>query len=402
MRRLNATICIFALVLALTGAGMLMIYSSSAVVAASRVNHARSQRLRLGNTFRPVNHHSLYLRKQVIWFGFGLAALMFLYASDYNKVLRRWKWLCLLSFLLLLAVYIPGIGLKINGARRWIRFGPMTFQPSELAKLALVIATAMLLSDRRDRLHIFTRGFLPPLLLAVPFVAIIAIEDLGGAVVLALIVATLWFIAGVRLVHLLSLVPAAVIAFGIGVLIKPYRWVRIVTFLTGGDVLGSNWHSTQALIAVGTGGWSGLGLGSGIQKHYFVAAMYTDFAFANVCEELGFIGAAVLLGLFAALCVIGLRVAYKSPDFVGALLVAGMITMIAVPVLINVAVVLRCLPTKGLGLPFISYGGSSLLINLSAVGLLMNIARRNEQTQQVRRPVAVTPERRLRRWGLAG
>lgn len=409
MQRLNAKLCIFALVLALTATGILTIYSSSAVVAASRVNRVRSRQLRLGETFRPVNHHSLYLRKQIVWCALGLTALMFFYASDYNKVLHRSKWLLLLSLILLGAVYIPNLGLQINGARRWIRLGPMTFQPSELAKLALVIVTAKMLNDRREQLYSFARGLLPPLLLVTPIVAIIAVEDLGTAIVIALIVGTLWFIAGIRLRHLLALAPAGLAALALGVLVEPYRRERVINFVKAildredlKELLSSSWQPQQALIAVGTGGWSGLGLGAGIQKHHFVAAMYTDFAFANLCEELGFIRVVALLGLFAALFIIGFRVAYKSPDFVGALLAAGMTTMIAVPVLINVAVVLRCLPAKGLALPFISYGGSSLLINMSAVGLLMNIARRNEQTQQARRPVAVTPERRLWRWGRTG
>jgi len=151
-----------------------------------------------------------------------------------------------------------------------------------------------------------------------------------------------------------------------------------------------SWHIKQALIAVGTGGWTGLGPGLGIQKHYFLPAVFTDFVFADVCEELGFIGAVALLGLFAALIVVGFRVAYKSPDFVGALVATGLTSMIAVPLLINVGVVLACLPTKGLALPFISYGGSSLMLSLCGMGLLMNIARRNEELQEVRRPPAVT------------
>jgi cell division protein FtsW len=191
-------------------------------------------------------------------------------------------------------------------------------------------------------------------------------------------------------------------------LIKPYRLGRIITFarsiLEGSndlqiEVAAKAWQAKQSLIAVGTGGWTGLGPGMGIQKHYFLPAVYTDYVFANICEELGFIGAVALLLLFATLCFIGFRVAYKSPDFVGALLVTGLTAMVAVPALINVAVVLGCAPTKGLALPFISYGGSSLLVNLSAMGLLMNIARRNEEIQEVKRPVAVTPERRLWKWG---
>jgi len=435
MQRFNATLAIFVLVLALTGFGLVMIYSSSAVVAAARVNKAQSEQLRLGEVLRPVNYHWLYLQRQLVWCGFGMLALILLYGLDYNVVLKRSKWLLILTAILLAAVYIPHIGQKINGARRWIRVGPMTFQPSELAKLAVIIATAKMLNDGREQLLSFN-GFLPPLLLSVGFVAFIGIEDLGAAIVLALITATLWFIAGVRFRHLMLLGPIGMAGVAVGVVMRPFRLIRILIWLLslicGGDITnpavveqagpirqaiiafgmyivsligGSSanlaaigekaWHIKMALIAVGTGGWTGLGAGMGIQKHYFLPAVFTDFVMADICEELGFIGAIVLLILFALLCAIGFRMAYKSPDFVGALLAAGMTAMIAVPALINVAVVLACVPTKGLALPFISYGGSSLLINLSAMGLLMNIARRNEQIQEVRQRFLVSRERRV-------
>jgi len=407
MRRLNATICIYALVLALTGIGLLMVYSSSSVVAASRVNKMRSSNLPLGETFHPVSHHWLYLRKQMVWCGLGLVFMLLLYSADYNTILKRSKLLCLAAFLLLLCVYIPGIGVKIHHVRRWIRLGPFTFQPSEFAKLALVIATAKILNDRRKHLRSFFHGFFPALALASVFIVLIAIEDLGTAVVIALIMLVVWFIAGIRIVHLLSLVPPTLAVGVVAIFLKPWRLDRILIYLKwlflGGvgaaDIHKQAWQSWQSLIAVGTGGWSGLGLGMGIQKHHFLAEMYTDFIFANICEELGFIGAVGVVLLFAALCFMGFRVAYRSPDFVGSLLAAGTTAMITVPFLVNVAVVLNLVPTKGLALPFISYGGSSLVMNLSAIGILMNIARRNEQLLGVRRPVAVTPERRLWSWG---
>ena len=275
MRRCTTPMMIFVVVLALTGIGLLMVYSSSAVVAAAYVNHIRSDQLHLGEIFRPVNLHPLYLRKQLIWLALGLAAMILLYTSvDYNDILRRSKWICLVAFLLLLAVWIPGLGIEINGARRWIRLGPMTFQPSELAKLAAVIATAKMLSDRREQLQSFGRGFFPPLAIAAAFVAIIGVEDLGCAIVLAAIITTLWFIAGIRLLHLIALAPVGVAALAIGIFSKLYRVKRVITFictLFGFDstvickVFGlegplkeaistQGWQVQQALIAVGTGG----------------------------------------------------------------------------------------------------------------------------------------------------
>jgi len=408
MRQFKTPMLILVLVLALSGIGALMIYSSSAVVAAAQVNRVRSDQLHLGKTFSAVNHHSLYLRKQLIWFALGLVAMMMLYGTDYNQILRRSRWICLTAFLLLLAVYIPGIGHRVDKATRWIRLGPMTFQPSELAKLAVVIATAKMLSDRRDQLRSFGRGFLQPLAIGAVFVALIAVEDLGCAIVLTAIIMMLWFIAGIRLLHLIALAPVGLAALAVGIAIKPYRLERLVTFFhrfSESDVTvtakmaAKAWQADQSLIAVGTGGWTGLGPGMGIQKYYYLPAVYTDYIYANICEELGFIGAVALLLLLATLCFIGFREAYKSPDFIGALLVSGLTAMIAVPVVINVGVVLGWLPTKGLALPFISYGGSSLLINMCAMGILMNVAQRNEELQGVKRPVAVTPERRLWKWG---
>lgn len=264
--------------------------------------------------------------------------------------------------------------------RRWIQLGPLTFQPSELAKFALIIATAKILNDRHDRLREFAQGLLPPLLLAVTFVVMIGKEDFGSGVVLGMIVSSLWLIGGVRLRHLIALLPPAAAAGALLVVIAPYRIKRLIEFLTGGC-----WHVWQALIAVGSGGWPGRGPGLGMQKHGFLPAVHTDFVFANVGEEFGFAGAVALLLLFALLCAVGFRVAYKTPDLAGTLLATGMTLMIAVPVLVNAAVVLGCAPAKGLALPLISYGGSSLLINLAGMGLLMNVARRNGSTDETMR-----------------
>jgi len=387
MAKLSNPFRIFLLVLMLTAVGLVMVYSSSAVASASRINQMHLNGQKQVELFTPVNYHWYYLQRQLAWVVLGILALMLLYGIGYDWLLKNWKLLCAAAFVLLLLVYVPGIGREINGARRWVGRGPFMFQPSELAKFALIIGTAKMLSDTakvlgdpRNRLSEFAKAFFPLLLPAALFVVVIGVEDFGSAFVLGLIVSSLWFIGGVRLRHLAALFLPALAVGAILIVLEPYRLTRIIEFLTG-----KSWHVEQALIAVGSGGWIGRGPGLGMQKHHFLPAVHTDFAFANVCEEFGFIGALVVLLLFAVLCAVGFRVAYKTPDFGGVLLASGMTLMIVVPVLVNVAVVLGCVPTKGLALPLISYGGSSLLINLAGMGLLMNVARRNGPTDEVMR-----------------
>jgi cell division protein FtsW len=383
MKGSNVTMLIFALALALAGAGLLLIYSSSAVVAAASVNKARGKYRDKAEVVQLVSHHPLYLHKQIVWCLAGFLGLLFFYRWDYNSNARwsKWFWLAAIALVILVLCFAR----PIKGARRWLIIGPFTLQPSEFAKLALVILTARVLSARAEVLKRFRAGFLPALLLAAATIGAIVVEDFGSAVVIGLVALTMWFIAGVRIRHIVALAPVALLVAALAIWDKPYRWERVEDFFFGREVKTAAWHTTQALIAVGTGGWTGVGLGEGIQKHHFVAEMYTDFVFADVCEELGFVGASLLILTFTALILLGFYVAFKSPDFLGAMLAAGAASMIAIPVIVNVAVVLQCAPTKGLPLPFISYGGSSLLVNLSAIGLLMNIAQRNEETQEIRR-----------------
>ncbi|MCX8037038.1 MAG: putative lipid II flippase FtsW [Candidatus Sumerlaeia bacterium] len=391
MSNINPRWCIFALVLTLTGVGLVMIYSSSAFIAADRFNQKMSKRLELGTELKPVNTHPEFLQKQLVWFGISLCGLFVFYFLDFNFIMR-YAWLfLLLSAAMLPMVYVPGIGMKLNGAFRWIRAGPFTFQPSEMAKLAVVIMTVRLLAVEEKKLARFA-DFLPLVLLAGGFAGFIAIEDLGTACVIGLIALILWLLAGVPYKHILLLTPGALIAFIGAIIHQPYRWTRIVVFIR--ELLGltvsadavlvhkGSWHIQHSLIAVGTGGLTGVGAGMGVQKHGYLPAIFTDFIMAHICEELGFIGAVVVLALFALLCWQGFRVALQSPDPLSALLASGMTLLIVVPALVNVAVVLNCLPTKGLALPFISYGGSSLLLNYCAMGLLMKIARLNSQRSE--------------------
>lgn len=389
--RVNAAICIFLLTMVLTAVGMWTVYSTSSAVAGPRQSRIRMRQLNVEKVYQPQTYDALYLKKQLIWFAGGLALLLLFYSTDYSEILNKHRWLAFLSIALVLSVYIPGLGHRVQGALRWIRIGPFTLQPSEFAKLLLVMVTAKMLSDREATIRSFTHGFLAPLLLAILVTGIVAKEDLGSAIVFGMILLPIWFIAGVRILHMAALLPPAAGAAALLCYLQDWRWKRVTDWLNGQGPPDAWQQPDMALMAVGTGGWTGLGLGMGIQKHYWVAAMHTDFIFADLCEELGFIGGASTLVLFVALLLIGFRVAYKSPDLLGSLLAGGLTMMIAVPVLVNVAVVLQVIPTTGLALPFISYGGSSLVTSLAAVGLLMNIARKNEETQTVRRrPVAVT------------
>jgi cell division protein FtsW len=306
----------------------------------------------------------------------------------------------IVSFLLLPLVWAPGIGVKVNGANRWIRLGPLGFQPSELAKLGLIIYMAKLLDQRHAMIQSFTAGVVPAIFITVrlrrghrPSARLRL-----GAFVLLGIIAGMWICGEMRFFHLAGLVlattPLAVMAF----ILQPYRIRRLFAFISNDPEmrLREGFQLEQSLIAVGSGGLHGLGLGDGVQKHHYLFAGHTDFIFAIIAEELGFIRISLVLLAFMVLVMLGWRVALNTSDFFGSLLATGITLMILLGACIHMGVTLGLLPTKGLVLPFISYGGTSLLVTLSAMGILINIASR--QFTLVEPPPPVTRRRVQRRF----
>jgi cell division protein FtsW len=351
---------VFAVTVILALIGLVMVFSASAVVA--------------GNRF----HDSIYfLKRQVAWLAFGFLLLQLASRVDY-AVWRKWAAPILaLTVLLLVAVLIPSIGVMVKGARRWLRIGSMSLQPAELAKLALVIYLAAYLARKESRLTEFLHGVLPPLVVVgLAAGAILLQPDLGTVVVIGLMTLTLLFLAGARWSHLAGLLLAAVPVGAALILSSPYRRQRLLTFLDPTkDPTDAGFQMTQSLLAFGSGGPFGVGLGEGKQKLFFLPEAHTDFVLALVGEELGLVGTASVMLLFAVLVLKGIRIAGRAREPFGRYLALGITLLIGTQALINAGVVTGLLPTKGLTLPLVSYGGSSLVVTLLEIGILLSISR---------------------------
>ncbi|MGB8990506.1 MAG: putative lipid II flippase FtsW [Desulfobaccales bacterium] len=340
--------------------GMAMVFISSTVMAQSQYNDAY-----------------FFIKRQGVYALLGLGALFLGRAIDYHHY-KRWVYHILaLSLITLVLVFVPGIGGKVRGAARWLRLGPFTLQPSEFAKLAMVIFMAYSLARKQEKMKYFAIGFLPHMVVAGLLIALILKEpDFGTSVTLAGIVFIMLFVGGTRLTHIFLTLSACVPLGVMMVLRDPKKFARVLSFLDpwkhGQDV---GYQLKQALLAIGSGGLWGLGPGQSRAKLFYLPDCHTDFILAIFSEEMGFWGFLLVLCLFTIVICRGLRLSLKAPDSFGSFLALGLTLMIGLPALINMGVVSGALPTKGLSLPFLSYGGSGLLVNLLAVGILLNISR---------------------------
>ncbi|CAB1128465.1 factor for spore cortex peptidoglycan synthesis (stage V sporulation) [Candidatus Hydrogenisulfobacillus filiaventi] len=324
-------------------------------------------------------HHPAYYFavRQLAWAGLGLVAMVSASRVDYWRY-QRWGFLVFaVSVVLLALVLVPGIGREINGSRRWIGSGSLVLQPSELAKLGMVLLFARLFSLHQDRIGDFWRGVVPHLALAgVVFALVLAEPDLGTTIALAATFFVMLFMAGLRWRHLAGLVVTGTPVLAWAMLGETYRRNRLLAFLDPWKhPLTYGFHTIQALLALGSGGLLGVGLGFSRQAFGFLPEDYTDFIFAILGEELGLVGTLTVVILFAVVTWRGYRIAMRAPDSYSALLAAGVTTVIAVQAAINMGVVTATLPVTGITLPFISYGGSSLVLSLTGVGILLNISR---------------------------
>jgi len=346
--------------LLLLGIGVVIVYSASAVLSASKFD----------NPF-------YYAQRQLMWAVLGIISMFVMMKYDYHKLRRLSKPILIICFLFLVAVVIPGIGVVRGGSRAWLGIGSFGIQPSEFAKIGLIIFFAHYLSKSQDRITEFKRGLLPPLAIVVAAVGLIMLEpDLGQSTVLMGTAILMIFASGARVSHLLGLASLAIPAFIALVVVAPYRLKRIFAFLDPWAYeLDAGYQIIQSLYAIGPGGLLGLGLGHSRQKFLYLPEPQTDFVFSVLAEELGFIGGALVLLLFLMLVWRGIRTAITAPDSFGSLLAVGITAMISVQVIINVGVVTGSMPVTGVTLPFISYGGSSLTLMLTAVGILLNISR---------------------------
>ncbi len=348
-------------VLALMGIGLIAVYSSSSILAEERFGD-----------------HCFYLKRQAGFCLFGIMLMMITKNINYLLYRKLAYFFLGLSIVLLLLVLLPGVGTRIGGAQRWFRVGFLSFQPTEAAKLSLAVFVAHSMSKNVDKMWTFSRGLFPHLLVAAVFLCLILIQpDLGTAILIGMWILILLFIGGVSLtqiIFLLGLISPAVYYL---ITHSAYRLNRWWAFLNPWqDPQGFGFQIIHSFMAFGSGGLFGSGLGNSKQKLFYLPEPHTDFILAVLAEEIGFIGVSILLILFSVVIAKGIKIALKAPDFFGSYLALGIICMMALQVTVNIGVVTALLPTKGLTLPFISYGGTSMVVNLVGIGILMNISKK--------------------------
>ncbi|HEY6972976.1 MAG TPA: putative lipid II flippase FtsW [Nitrospiraceae bacterium] len=355
---MDHTLLVVTVTLALVG--LVMVFSASAIVAGNRFHDS-----------------GFFLKRQVAWLAFGFLLLHLTSRIDYTL----WKKLsipilgCMVA--LLVMVLVPSLGVAAKGARRWLRLGPMSVQPAELAKLVSVIYLAAYLTKKEGKITLFQGGLLPALTIIGLLSGLILLEpDLGTVVVIGLVTVGLCFLAGAKLSHLLGLALCAIPAVLVLVLGSGYRRQRLLTFLAPWkDASDAGFQITQSFLAFGSGGPFGVGLGEGKQKLFFLPEAHTDFVLALIGEELGLAGTATVILLFAVFVWRGFQIAARARMPFGRYLGMGITLLIGIQALVNAAVVTGLLPTKGLTLPFVSYGGSSVVVSLLGVGVLLSISR---------------------------
>jgi cell division protein FtsW len=347
----------------LVGVGIVMIYSASAIYSNSTTGDSM-----------------YYLKRHLAYIAIGVVLMLYAMSTDINVLRRISKPLILISLALLVLVLIPHIGKVTAGARRWFRFGAFNFQPSEFTKITMIIYMADLITRKGLDIKKFVKGYLPAVTVLGVVVGLVLLEpDLGTAVTISAISFMMLYVGGMRVTHIAGTVLASLPALYLLLFSVPYRRKRMLAFLNPwSDKRGSGFQIIQSFVALGSGGLLGVGLGQSRQKLFYLPASHTDFIFSIIGEELGFIGTASVTVLFVLFVWQGMKVAFKAQGEFERLVAFGITSMIGLEAMINIAVTAGALPTKGLPLPFISYGGSGLIFHLMAVGLLLNIARGSE------------------------
>jgi cell division protein FtsW len=350
-------------VLTLVGVGLVMVYSASAITAQDK----------LGDSF-------YFLKRQALAAGLGLLAMAVALKVGYRRLARLAYPLLLLAVVLLIAVLVPGVGTVVGGARRWLRAPGISLQPAEVAKVAWVVYLAYSLAKKQEKVKSFSIGFLPHLGLAGLLVVLCMLEpDFGSSVALLFLLFVMLFAAGAKLSYLVGSVLAAIPFAYTAIATSPYRMKRITAFLDPwANRQGSGYQVAESLMSIGSGGLTGLGLGDGRQKLYFLPEAHTDFIFAILGEELGLLGVAAVIALYGLILWRGIRASLQASEPFGTYLGLGLTALIAFQAVVNMSVAMGLLPTKGLTLPFVSYGGSSLIVLMGAAGVLLSIGASSE------------------------
>ncbi len=375
---------LFVVVLVLVGLGLVMVYSSSAVLAQQKMGDSR-----------------YFLVRDLVWVLLGLVGMALTMRIDYSLYRRLAYPILGVATALLGAVLV--VGVRVNGARRWFHVGPLSFQPAELAKVALIIFLAHILAKKADKVRHFLLGFLPPLIVCAMFAGLLLKQpDLGTAMIVGGTTIVMLFVAGTRVSYLAIAGLGALPIVYNAIVGTPWRLRRILAFLDPWqfrDTFG--YQMAASLIAVGSGGLTGQGLGDSRQKLLFLPEAHTDYILAIIGEELGFVGIAGVIALYVLMILRGCATAARARDAFGMFLSVGITAMFGLQAAFNIGVVLGALPTKGLTLPFLSFGGSTLVIDLCAIGMLLNISRREpapvEKTTKKRSVWAFVARRKNRR-----
>lgn len=355
MKKVDFPLLVSVIVLSLFG--LFMIYDASSFVA-----------------FRDFGDKYRYVKDQSFWFVIGTIAMLFASRFDYKKYYNLALPALLVSIVLLILVFFPVIGVELLGARRWVNAGVFLLQPSEITKLSLAFYLSAWFSVKEKK------RFLPFLMLVGLIIALVMAQpDMGTASIIFGEAVAIYFLSGGSILHILSLIPVAVVA-GIGLIVlEPYRASRLTTFLNPHqDIQSSSYHVRQILFSLGSGGLAGVGLGNSLQKYAYLPESTTDSIFAIIAEEIGFLGSLVLIAVYVFVIWRGFYIAMHSKDIFGKLLAGGITTFIAIQTLVNLGAQTALLPLTGIPLPFISYGGSALIINLFSIGILLNISRQSK------------------------
>lgn len=350
---------LFLSVVLLLAIGVVMVYSSSSIVALKRYNDGY-----------------FFLKRQLLFASVGVFVMLAVSRIDYRVYQKLAYPLLGISLISLVLVLIPHVGVDIAGTRRWFRVGGFTFQPSEFMKVAMVIYMAHSLSKKGEKVKAFSVGIVPHMMvLGFTLLLILMQPDFGTSIAIAAVVFIMLFTAGARLTHLISLVLLSLPAIYMLVFRVPYRRRRIMAFLNPwDDPQNVGFQIIQSFLAFGSGGLFGVGLGDGRQKMFYLPESFTDFIFSTIAEETGLIGILIIMALFVTFIIRGLQMSLRMKDPFGRYLALGLTSVIGLQAFINMAVVMGLLPNKGLPLPFISYGGSSIMTTLIGVGILLNIS----------------------------
>jgi cell division protein FtsW len=356
-KRLDIIILLVTLILVTIGT--VMIYSSSSIIAMKRFNDGQ-----------------YFLKKQIFFVLLGLSIMVLITKIHYDQLKKFAYPGIVLSVVLLTLLLIPHVGIRAGGATRWLKLGLFSFQVTEVVKVSVIVFLAYFLTKKNNNITDFKHAVLVPLTVTLLIVGLIILEpDFGTAIIITVIMMLMFYLSGCRLLHLAGIV-ALFVPVGIWLLLhKSYRLARLMSFLDPWkDPQHSGFQIIQSLLSFGSGGTFGVGIGDGMQKLFYLPEPHTDFILSIIAEESGFIGVLIVIFLFAILIVRGFMVSFRAPDLFSTLLASGLTMLIALEAFINIAGVMGLIPLKGLALPLVSYGGTSLIMSLSVVGILLNIS----------------------------